>query len=511
MYEGYPGYDPEASGSRAPERFDAPSPEKKDGKAKKKTGFETLPGLREIVEKEIKKPEADTKDPVEDTEGLIAARITLEPEEKQVVVRELAAEIAGEQVGEVEGSIEDAISAAYFADVAERLGDGEVPADEVFEASEQHVVAALESAIEATEQDVFDDDALSAIPPIRPTPPPRSPQTPPPGGGASGHSSTPSTPSPSHQANHASGTYHGGTSPGSYPGTASRAAPNTVSKSGSERFNNGADLLIGGVVGYLVGRRRGRIKTERRLLPVQEKLQEEVAGLRRTVVRKDAQLRQLTNEKIQAIPETRRALVLERLKETVQPKTEASTYTKRREGIVEVPQLRAGRERLGRVVVGAGLETIREARPGPLRQQEILEIAEKIQINGVSVRRMYEVGRLDAIGVRRVVESYARGDHYEQLFARELKGKEMEFETAAERAWKQQNQSGASVSGVSPIVGSEDAVHASAAKRVTKKLPSVIQRLPEPVQRAYTQHQVGFAGATIVTIFVLILLVLLLG
>lgn len=60
-------------------------------------------------------------------------------------------------------------------------------------------------------------------------------------------------------------------------------------------------LLVGGILGYLIGKRRGRIKTEKRLLPIQKKLEKEVKALHETVAIKEQAIRKVAAEKAGAL------------------------------------------------------------------------------------------------------------------------------------------------------------------------------------------------------------------
>ena len=76
--------------------------------------------------------------------------------------------------------------------------------------------------------------------------------------------------------------------------TASRAAIAPELPPVAERFyhhrHRNADVLAAGITGFLIGRRRGRIKSERKLLPVQHKLEHQVRQLETDITQKEQQL-----------------------------------------------------------------------------------------------------------------------------------------------------------------------------------------------------------------------------
>jgi hypothetical protein len=73
---------------------------------------------------------------------------------------------------------------------------------------------------------------------------------------------------------------------------------------------------------------------------------------------------------------------------------------------------------------------------------ELLALAARIEKDGVSVKEMYENGRLDAIGLRRVVKEYLEGNRLDHVLEENLKKLEsFEGQPLAQQA--QHNRAGA--------------------------------------------------------------------
>jgi len=186
------------------------------------------------------------------------------------------------------------------------------------------------------------------------------------------------------------------------------------------------DVLVGGIVGYLIGRRRGRIKTEKKLLPVQKKLEREVTHLKQDLATKEGLIREAARARVRQV---------------------ASPASQRRERPLPAPelhrkpQLAPRQERIGKVLVAA--ETIREVRQEEaprisldnaekqvetLTRNELLTLSEKVIVEGSTLRNVYETHLISERGLRRLVTEYLRGGDVVRAFRRELIEREIDFE-----------------------------------------------------------------------------------
>lgn len=197
-------------------------------------------------------------------------------------------------------------------------------------------------------------------------------------------------------------------------------APNALaSPESGNRRKRGRDLLVGGLVGYMIGRRGGRIRTEAKLLPIQNKLEKEVAALHDKIFWHEASVRSLAHNRAVKNPEAAKQ-VLEQRKAS--KNAEPSTTRDTPETVEQKPEV-VHTERLGQVAVELGQpktpEKVRnpeELKPVDLMTvPELLTIAERIEVEQSTLRRLYESNRLDYEGLRRIVRAYLRGERYDQL------------------------------------------------------------------------------------------------
>lgn len=396
--------------------FEKPKEEKepeklKDDKAEKKDK-ETKPPLEELAEDEKKLvAEQYVEARVDDVREELADAIDDSPEEAAILANAALLENIQEKISEDEPITEALLDEA----VTETLDD--LGLEEVTEDTEE----ATEDSSEADDEEDADeeDDPAAAhtvivppVPPARVTPPPPGPvpPSPPPPPLPPVPPMPPTPPSPPGPPTGRGpslpplyGTPHVLRTPGIAP-----PAPEVVVV--SDRRRERAHLLVGGIVGYLVGRRRGRIKTEKKLLPVQEKLQKEVVDLHDQIALREEKIRKLTREQVADKP-----IIQEKIIEKLQKKQEAKA--------VKQPE-QARPEKLGKFAVLAerpNFKTPEKLKPAEaMAIPELLAIAAEIPAEQSTVKRLHETHRIDDEGLRRIVRAYQRGERIERLIHENL-------------------------------------------------------------------------------------------
>ena len=202
--------------------------------------------------------------------------------------------------------------------------------------------------------------------------------------------------------------------------------------------NAAADLLIGGFIGYLIGRRRGRIRTEKKLLPVQRKLEKQVKALQEDITYKERQLVQAKAEKrnMEQAAEVRPAGAAPA--ERTQPgRTETRLGMEkpaRAERLghivvaVEAPRKTVERPQLTSEKTDSIRSSFRPEQVPDMSRNELLELSEKIIIEGASLRHIYESRLIGERQLRHLVSEYLQGKDIRKALRHEMIEREIDFE-----------------------------------------------------------------------------------
>ncbi len=328
------------------------------------------------------------------------------------------------------------------AEFARQLAEVELPE----EADSEHEVEAITS-VQSTEQNDDSDveeDAQATVPipatGSTTTPPPKTPPTQTSNG--AGSPPTPPTPPISPTPPLPPLPPHGGGNtsqqPNVTPNTTPVVSPNVLQDSQNERTKRRGNPAASALLGYAIGRRGGRKRTERRLEP-------KIAGL--------SQELDITKKHLEA-----RELDLKKAATNTLNQQHAEKYARRPEGM-EQPKKKPVTEILRQTVMAP--EKIRsaitpaevniprtelpktETAPRPqvapevaikraeqLSTPALLKAAESLVIEGVSVRRMYETNKIDRNGLVAIVQEGLKGGNIVHAFEKV----ELGAETQAGRA-----------------------------------------------------------------------------
>jgi len=402
-------------------------------------------------------------------------------------VSEHAVENAQHIDATAEGVDEFAHNAAFLDGVSEHLASGAAPHSAIDSARSQY-----ENIFEKPEDTSAEDDAATTpvvplqqmmpqnsteasepvapvVPPVETTPV-STPEADPP-------EHTPLTPLPRATA---TGGGAGGRTAGGPPRALDTAPEAPRSELTSEspdvsrmnehyyRDRGNGNLLLGGALGYLFGRRRGRIKTEERLQPQIDTQKSEIDRLTESLTQSEEAIKKQAREHVEdTTPKAEQAPVVLEAPQEAQPEAsveqpvaearEASPHATPEAPPAEAPAAESQPEEpendpvLARDVLESQLheyqglqqrveqaETSAQAQPEVRRDartmgvSELLEVSEGIMLGSVSLKEMYLAGRMNESDMRTVVTEYLRGDNYERTLKQSLEVSVARAETSKE-------------------------------------------------------------------------------
>ncbi len=493
--------------------------------------------LREEAGQKPDKSEESKESPAVTAEAAETADVeVLSPEEEREVIKQYV-EVAKQelQADIAAGDAEAAADAALLEAVEVKMAENpDMPVAELLDEAEAEMVERIDGEVEKSSEiapeagngEPEDEEAWAS--------------------GGAGNGAEPPISSNGGAAGSAGGgvpprgpVYDGGSSgffsPGYAPGTTYNTAPAGTSVEAptqditAERRAMAQGVLAGGIVGYLVGRRRGRIKTEKRLLPIQQKLEKQVATLQSAVAAKEQIIRQRVAEKRQALPTpAEQARFGNRLAtpraEAVRPA--ARSFAERR----PVERFRGGIIEAPAVILGAAAvlrperrtQAARPERPAidfsknveTYSKQELSRAAEKITIQGTSLKELGQAHNLDERAIRRVVNEFVKGGNVAEALNREMIVKESRFERdpnlrqAASGGTVDAENPGTAAGGVAGSVFGNNGSSGTDKERASNTTkPALSDAALAQIRRQQTM-QVGLASVGIILFFIVVVALL---
>ncbi|MCA9333145.1 hypothetical protein KDA00_04735 [Candidatus Saccharibacteria bacterium] len=201
------------------------------------------------------------------------------------------------------------------------------------------------------------------------------------------------------------------------------------------------DLLLGGIVGYMIGRRRGRINTENKLKPIQEKLEKQVSSLQDTIATKELEIRKAakTRFEVNKQPRIKNEEVPEKVEEVrdFRPekkevghghKTEENEHSKEPDTGKKRNTEQLERNEEKRV----GTKTV-EIMSLPL----LLEMAAEIRLENISLKSIYDEGIIDQKQLRKLVKRYIDGEQLHRIWPDTVRTNQTDPETITEIGMEQ--------------------------------------------------------------------------
>lgn len=206
----------------------------------------------------------------------------------------------------------------------------------------------------------------------------------------------------------------------------------------SQESGDSSDIVLGAAIGYMIGRRGGRKRTEKRLQPEVQRITKELQETRQHLTNRQESLRRAVFESA--------VLPLEKKSESVAQQPPSPTAEAKPSTPTQLPS-----RETGPAYMQAQTEVIKprpetaQAQPNnteiqpkvikkieELSTPELLKQAERLRVEGISVKRLYETNKIDRSGLIKIVKDSLIGRDIKKTYEQVVVGRERQRERARE-------------------------------------------------------------------------------
>ncbi len=232
---------------------------------------------------------------------------------------------------------------------------------------------------------------------------------------------------------------------GNMPSSGSLSNPiyNTIRRDHHDYWSG---FMTGGIVGYFIGHRRGRIKTEKKLETVKNKLSRRINAIEKDLNTQEYTIRKLVRNQAELSP---RKITDLRAEQKRQAREITNRLSKKELPVpLAAPEIHIGKlvmserspKREAAVIAAAsGLRVEKSDHKildknkqavlvDSMSNQELLKASEDIIIDGTSLRQIYETQLVGEKGLRRLVNEYVRGGDLKKALKNEVLERQIDFE-----------------------------------------------------------------------------------
>lgn len=184
-------------------------------------------------------------------------------------------------------------------------------------------------------------------------------------------------------------------------------------------------VVAGALVGYLLGRRRGRIKTEKRFKTVQSKLEKQVGQVQSQIAAKEQDIKRLTRRQQEMAPVAVAAGTTLGMSEAAQPR---KPEIQSERPFNQTPALNKNEKPVQKTNYETGAAPTETPAAVESNHQQLIEKSAKIKIGETNLRRVWESRLVDEKGLKRLIAEHEAGRDIRRALASEFLAKELRFE-----------------------------------------------------------------------------------